>query len=607
MDWQIEDIIELFGEALDNYGERTMPFSFLEDFAKAKGFTEEDATRIVEAIKEGAKQPEFTKFPESTTDWTNIGKNSVPDGHVSRAMFNFTGTQRFLTDKFPRGQGGLIDYKNLSVEEQNRLTRNFYDGLNPNTTGSVEFYVVHQGTRKVDPGDVRYGRDVHQIPGFYTDPVGHRELSQIRGQGTSAPLTSYYKVQIDTNNLLIDIEPAKYTGTQGPLVSGRFNPTPLGEQMSKIDWDVFAKETGVSFDDLVEATKDMVNGKFYYVDGVPHTDARTQTFTRMIKRHVQEISGVEDIDAIAASRKAGIEGFVTGPVNVQYEIVFLDPNDDLGYGKRMNMEKVGIREFQANQSKVKKIDSFAVLPFIDETAVDVPDTLTDDIVADVDRQRFEEFMELAEPEGTVIESPSDVAAQQQANIDSQLTPNESDEFADIVDNLNKQADNLPVDKVVKNRFKNRVTRLGARLLTPGGLLDFVDIYETAVLGLAMVIAAAPELKNFANTYAHNFWNNLAASHGVAAYNPQEYEPDWERINNIADVVEKVSPTDMLINKVSEYDSDASYVSTYLPSGVDTENASEKLKDTLSFMRENPVNTKNEPDRMLEAFINGNSK
>ena len=64
---------------------------------------------------------------------------------------------------------------------------------------------------------------------------------------------------------------------------------------------------------------------------------------------------------------------------------------------------------------------------------------------------------------------------------------------------------------------------------------------------------------------------------------------------------------MLINKVSEYDSDAPYVSTYLPSGVDTENASEKLKDTLSFMRENPVNTKNEPDRMLEAFINGNSK
>ena len=35
---------------------------------------------------------------------------------------------------------------------------------------------------------------------------------------------------------------------------------------------------------------------------------------------------------------------------MQYEIVFLDPNDDLGYGKRMNMEKVGIREFQANQS-----------------------------------------------------------------------------------------------------------------------------------------------------------------------------------------------------------------------------------------------------------------
>ena len=71
--------------------------------------------------------------------------------------------------------------------------------------------------------------------------------------------------------------------------------------------------------------------------------------------------------------------------------------------------------------------------------------------------------------------------------------------------------------------------------------------------------------------------------------------------------ESITPTDIIIKKVSEYDSDAPYVSTYIPSGVNNENASEKLKGTLSFMRENPVNTKNEPDRLLKAFINGNSK
>ena len=604
MDWQIEDVIELFGDALDNYGEKTMPFTFLEDFAKAQGFPEEDAVRIVELIKEGSTKPEFINFPDSTMNWKNLGKNSVPDGHVSRGMFNFQGTQRFLTEKFPRAQGGIIDYKNLSVEEQNKYTKNFYGGLNPSTTGSVEFYVSHQGTGRVNPGDIRYGRDVHQIPGFYTDPVGSRSLAQIRGQATNAPMTSYYKVQVDTKNLLIDIGPGKYTGTQGPLIG---NAVGLKKQISKIDWEVFAQETGVSFDDLVEATKDNVSGKYFYVDGVPHTDQTTQGFARSIKDKVRQITGVDDIDTIAALRKSGIEGFVTGPVNVQYEIVFLDPNDDLNYGKRMNIDKVGVREFQANASKVKNIDSFAVLPFIDETAVDVPNTLTDEIVADVDIQRLEEFLELAEPEGTVMESPSDIAAQKQANIDSTLTPNEADEFADIVDNLNKQADNLPVDQAVKKRFKKKITSLTTRLLTPGGLLDFVDIYETAVLGLGMVIAAAPELKNFVNTYAHNYWNNLQSQHGVAAYDQKEYDPDWNRINDVMNVVEKISPTDMLINKVMDQEADTQYVSAYLPTGIDNTNVSEKLKGTLSFMRENPVNADNESDKLKEAFIYGNTK
>jgi len=677
MDWQIEDIIELFGDALDNYGERTMPLTFLEDFAKAQGFPEEDAARIVELIKEGSTQPEFPKFPDSTINWKNLGEKSVPDGHVSRGMFNFEGTQRFLTEKFPRAQGGIIDYKNLPVEEQNRYINNFYDGLNPSTTGSVEFYVSHQGAGKVNPGDIRYGRDVHQIPGFYTDPVGSRSLSQITGGGTNAPLTSYYKVQVDTNNLLIDIGPGKYAGTKGPLVG---NSVGLRDQISKIDWQTFAKETGVSFDDLVEATKDMDFPHYIYVDGKPFTTLTTQGFSSSIKEKVRQITGVGDIDTIAALRKSGIEGFVTGPINVQYEIVFLDPNDDLGYGKRMNIDKVGVREFQANASKVKNIDSFAVIPFIDANAVDVPDdistlddesnrlareaeeeltgdladgdamteqslseiedeigpideeklldeiddvgensltgidpdvdipdTIPDELVDEVDRDRLNEFLELAEPEGTVEFTAEEIAEQADLNAQSQLTPNESDEFANIVDNLNKQVDNLPVDKVVKKRFKTRLTRLGTQLLTPGGVLDFVDIYETAVLGLAMTIAAAPELKNMANTYAHNYWNNLGAAHGVAAYNQKEYEPDWERLNNIMGVVEKISPTDMLINKIMDAETDTQYVSAYLPTSIDNTNISEKLKGTLSFMREKPVNTKNEPDRLLETFIYGNTK
>jgi len=240
--------------------------------------------------------------------------------------------------------------------------------------------------------------------------------------------------------------------------------------------------------------------------------------------------------------------------------------------------------------------------------VDIPDTVPEDLVNEVDRDRLREFLELAEPEGTVEFTAEEIAEQADLNAQSRLTPNESNTFADIVDNLNNQADNLPVDKAIKQRFKNKVTSLTTRLLSPGGLIDYVDIYETAVLGLGMVIAAAPELKNFANTYAHNYWNNLAATHGVAAYNQKEYEPNWERINDVMNIVEKISPTDMLINKVAEYDTDTPYVSTYItPTNIDTQNVSEKLKGTLSFMRENPVNADNESDKLKEAFIYGNTK
>jgi len=64
---------------------------------------------------------------------------------------------------------------------------------------------------------------------------------------------------------------------------------------------------------------------------------------------------------------------------------------------------------------------------------------------------------------------------------------------------------------------------------------------------------------------------------------------------------------MLINKIMDAETDTQYVSAYLPTGIDNTNISEKLKGTLSFMREKPVNTKNEPDRLLETFIYGNTK
>ena len=298
---------------------------------------------------------------------------------------------------------------------------------------------------------------------------------------------------------------------------------------------------------------------------------------RLAREAEEEITGdLADGDAMTEQSLSEIEDEI-GPID---EEKLLDEIDDVG------------------DSSLTGIDP----------DVDIPDTVPDDLVDEVDRDRLREFLELAEPEGTVEFTAEEIAEQADLNAQSRLTPNETEEFANIVDNIDKQVDNLPLEKTVKRKFKNKIKSLGVRLLTPGGLVDFVDIYETVVLGLAMTIAAAPELKNLYNTYAHNYWNTLAESHGVAAYNPKEYEPNWERINDIFNVVEKISPTDMLINKISEYDTDAPYVSTYItPPNIDTENVTEKLKNTLSFWRGNPANANNESDKLKEAFIYGNTK
>ena len=53
-------------------------------------------------------------IPEAVVDWERLGL--VPEGHINRKMFNFDGTQQYLKDQFPTAQGGIIDYKNLSVD-----------------------------------------------------------------------------------------------------------------------------------------------------------------------------------------------------------------------------------------------------------------------------------------------------------------------------------------------------------------------------------------------------------------------------------------------------------------------------------------------------------
>ena len=65
---------------------------------------------------------------------------------------------------------------------------------------------------------------------------------------------------------------------------------------------------------------------------------------------------------------------------------------------------------------------------------EISHTVPEELINEADRQRFQEFLELAEPEGTVEFTAEEIAEQADLNTQSRLTTNEANEFADIVDN-----------------------------------------------------------------------------------------------------------------------------------------------------------------------------
>ena len=263
-----------------------------------------------------------------------------------------------------------------------------------------------------------------------------------------------------------------------------------------------------------------------------------------------------------------------------------------------------------------------------DSEIEIPDTVPEDLVEEVDRERFREFLELQEPEGTVLYDDAEIAEQAEENTRSRLTPQESDEFVDIAKNeelptyedvvnqynqqLDNVVDNIPIEKIAKKKLKDKVLELSTRLLTPGGAMDLVDAYETIVFGLGMIVAAAPELKGIASYYS-----TLAANHIGKAYGMNipvdKLEPDWERINKVMDQVEAVTPTDILINKVMDREQKSNtYVSSYLPgflpqSTIKNDDVSTTLEKTLMNMPINKGKTETSSDKLKESLIYGSTK
>jgi len=127
-------------------------------------------------------------------------------------------------------------------------------------------------------------------------------------------------------------------------------------------------------------------------------------------------------------------------------------------------------------------------------------------------------------------------------------------------------DNLPLERNVKNLFlsaaDNRLTRLAQQAVTPGGILDAVDIWEIGVLALVAGAIAYNEIdeipKIAKNTILRSY--NLSQGRpidaplriiGLPVLSVSEYDIDFEYAMETLEKGEKVMPTEIAIDYVQE--------------------------------------------------------
>jgi len=358
-------------------------------------------------------------------------------------------------------------------------------------------------------------------------------------------------------------------------------------------------------DDINEITLNVIQNNRDKVEHQKIIDA-------LLEKYDEDIVGKYFNNLIAEQEK----------INPEYSGITLQEFEQIRSNELLDGDSMTEQSLSEIEDEIGSIDEEELLNEIDDVGdnsltgidpdVEIPDTVPEDLVNEVDKADFDEFKNLIEPSDAVVESVEDIAESIVDNASSQLTPDEVDSFANIAEQYKMQGDklinNIP-DQVVKKRIKNKMTELTTRLLTPGGVVDYLDFYETAVFALGTVIAAAPELKNIANWYAGSMTNTLFKAYGMPGIKVEQYEPNWERIGKVFDQVEKVTPTDILIKKVMDTEpTNTNYISPYLNTGqVKNKDVSESLTNTLSFMANNTGKGNNQPDKLKEAFIYGNKK
>ena len=300
-----------------------------------------------------------------------------------------------------------------------------------------------------------------------------------------------------------------------------------------------------------------------------------------------------------------------------------DPPDDLADGDAMNEKFLDYSPDIDKDEILREIEDVDNMPNSDpgslggiDPNVDIPDDISEieqSSIFDEYRKQdpdFDEFMNLIEAEDTQLFGADDRAESIIDNASSALTPDEQSQFLNLVDQYNNIADQLPIEQQVKKRIRNRMAKLAAQLTTPSGILDLVDIWETVVFGMGIMVAAAPEIKRTADYYFKSMGKSILNFYGMPSSSIEREDVNWEHISNTMDVVEYLSPTDRLIKMLPDKQ-DSKYVSNYLPGfqapQSNPDDIGQTFINTMVNMNKNKANSENQPDKLKETFIYGSTK
>jgi hypothetical protein len=469
-------INEWFNEAVKEYNlvsgtptgrKDLLRYSDFEKFLiNNKGLNKKTAEKIIKDIKTGVVtqvelgpttttgiSPEFAK----ATGLTDIG--------ISQNVFRDFGVQNYLDTVYTQASDLSSSAYNMSFADRQALQNTFYDSL-INSDDVVEIYLRQVSSVNVPAESVYFRPElVQEVPGFYTEPIGGLSPGDMASGGGINPTENYYKLEVNKNNLLIDVPGVDFSN----------------ELKTKLDWNLLNKELGIRY------------SQFKNIDNY-------QLFHTKLSNVANDL-GIDNTKLYSTLRKSGYEGTV-GYVNRQVEVVLLDPNDDLGIGKKVNFENSTIDDFYNNNQTVNQLDELVIKP---------------------------------------------------TNVVDDVTP------ASVVDEAVEYVDNLNIDNAIKKEIKNKVIKVTGQAsgaIPIPGVGQAIDFWETAVLVVGAAALAAGEIDELPKViynYGLDLYESILSGYNIP-FQPakrKEYNPNFERISSGLTWIDKLQPTSYLINPVIE--------------------------------------------------------